>query len=84
MTLGPRQAHQPKMKKVLVLAAVSEAATGVALLIALTFVVPLLFGEEATGVAIPLVRVTGLALIALGVACWPYLRARDCIFADYN
>ena len=31
----------------------------------------LLFGEEFTGVAIPVARVTGIALIALGVACWP-------------
>lgn len=32
-------------------------------------------GEELTGVAIPVVRVTGIALIALGVACWPGRRA---------
>jgi hypothetical protein len=31
----------------------------------------LLLGEELTGVAIPVARVTGIALIALGVACWP-------------
>ena len=31
----------------------------------------LLFGEELAGVAIPVARVTGIALIALGVACWP-------------
>jgi hypothetical protein len=60
------------MKKVPILSAVSEAATGVTLLIAPSLVVRLLFGEEATGVAIPLARVTGLALIALGVACWPH------------
>jgi hypothetical protein len=28
-------------------------------------------GEELTGVAIPVARVTGIALIALGIACWP-------------
>ena len=59
------------MKKVLVLAAVSEAATGLALLIVPSLVVRLLLGEELTGVAIPVARVTGIALIALGVACWP-------------
>jgi hypothetical protein len=59
------------MKKVLVLAAVSEAATGVALLVVPSLVVRLLLGEELTGVAIPVARVTGIALIALGVACWP-------------
>jgi hypothetical protein len=59
------------MKKVLVLAAVSEAATGVALLIVPSLVGWLLLGEELTGIAIAVARVAGLALIALGVACWP-------------
>ena len=59
------------MKKVLVLAAVSEAATGLALLIVPSLVGRLLLGEELTGVAIPVARVLGIALIALGVACWP-------------
>jgi hypothetical protein len=59
------------MKRVLVLAAVSEAATGVALLIVPSLVGQLLFGEELIGVAIPVARVLGIALIALGVACWP-------------
>ena len=31
----------------------------------------LLLGEELTGIAIPVARVLGIALIALGVACWP-------------
>jgi hypothetical protein len=31
----------------------------------------LLLGEELTGIAIPIARVAGIALIALGVACWP-------------
>ena len=59
------------MRKVLVFAAVAEAATGLALLIGPSLVVRLLFGEELTGVAIPPSRVAGIALIALGVACWP-------------
>ena len=59
------------MKRVLVLAAVGEAATGVALLIVPSLVGRLLLGEELTGVAIPVARVAGIALIALGVACWP-------------
>ncbi len=48
-----------------------EAATGVALLIVPSLVGRWLFGEELTGVAVPVARVTGIALIALGVACWP-------------
>ncbi|HUL12767.1 MAG TPA: hypothetical protein VLU73_11450 [Methylococcaceae bacterium] len=59
------------MKRVLILAAVGEAATGVALLVVPALVGRLLFGEELTGVAISVARVTGIALIALGVACWP-------------
>jgi hypothetical protein len=59
------------MKRVLVFAAVSEAATGVALLIVPSLVGRLLLGEELTGIAIPVARVAGIALIALGVACWP-------------
>ena len=59
------------MKRVLIFAAVGEAATGVALLIVPSLVVRLLLGEELTGIAIPVARVAGIALIALGVACWP-------------
>ena len=59
------------MERGLLLAAVGEATTGVALLIVPALVGRLLFGVELTGVAIPVARVTGIALIALGVACWP-------------
>ena len=59
------------MKRVLILTAVAEAATGAALLIVPSLAGWLLFGEELTGVAIPVARVLGIALIALGVACWP-------------
>jgi hypothetical protein len=59
------------LKKALVLAAISEAATGVALLIVPSLVGQLLFGVELTGVAMTVARMTGIALIALGVACWP-------------
>jgi hypothetical protein len=59
------------MSRVLVLAAVAEAATGVALLIAPSLVGQLLFGAELTGVAVTIARVAGIALIGLGVACWP-------------
>jgi hypothetical protein len=59
------------MKRVLILAAMGEASTGLALLIVPSLVGRLLFGEGLIGVAIPVARVTGIALIALGVACWP-------------
>ena len=59
------------MKKLLAFAAISEAATGVALMVAPSLVGRLLFGAELTGACIPIARVAGIALIALGVACWP-------------
>jgi hypothetical protein len=59
------------MKRVLVLTAVCEAATGVALLVVPSLVGQLLFGIELTGISMIVARVTGIALIALGVACWP-------------
>jgi hypothetical protein len=59
------------MKKVLTVAAVLEVATGMALLIVPSLVGRLLFGEEFTGIVISVARVLGIALLALGVACWP-------------
>jgi hypothetical protein len=60
-----------RSKRVLALAAVSEAATGVALIIVPSLVGRLLLGAELVGVTIPVARVAGIALIALGLACWP-------------
>jgi hypothetical protein len=59
------------MKKVLVFAAIAEAATGAGLLIAPSLVGRLLLGSDLTGAATPVAHVAGIALIALGVACWP-------------
>ena len=59
------------MKSALTFAAIGEAATGLTLLIVPSFVGQLLLGEQLTGVAVPVARVAGIALIALGIACWP-------------
>lgn len=59
------------MKTLLALAAVGEAATGVVLLAYPPIVVRLLFGVEIVGTGIVMSRVAGVALIALGAACWP-------------
>ena len=59
------------MRGVLVLAAIGEVATGLALLIVPSLVGQLLLGSEVSGVALTVARVTGIALIGLGVACWP-------------
>ena len=59
------------MKWLLIFAAVAEAATGLGLLIVPSLVGQLLLGEQLTGVAISVARVAGMALIGLGIACWP-------------
>jgi hypothetical protein len=59
------------MKSVLILAAVGEVATGVALLLVPSLIGQLLFGAEPVGVGLAMARVAGIALIGLGVACWP-------------
>ena len=59
------------MKRVLVLAAVGEIATGVALLLVASFVGQWLLGAELTGITVIVARMAGIALIGLGVACWP-------------
>jgi hypothetical protein len=59
------------MTKVLGLAAVLEAATGLALVIHPALVAQLLFGNDVAGAGMALSRVAGCALLALGVACWP-------------
>lgn len=57
------------MKTLLILAGLAEAATGVALLVVPALVGRLLLGTEPGGVAIPVARVLGIALLALGVGC---------------
>jgi hypothetical protein len=59
------------MKGAMIFAAVGEALTGLALLIVPGLVGRLLLGEELTGISIPVARVAGIALVGLGIACWP-------------
>jgi hypothetical protein len=59
------------LKKLLAFAAIAEAATGLALLVVPSLVGRLLLGAELSGVSVVIGRVTGIALIALGLACWP-------------
>jgi hypothetical protein len=59
------------MKNVLIIAAIVEIATGLALFLVPSLTGQLLLGEPLTGVAIPVARVAGIALIALGFSCWP-------------
>lgn len=63
------------MKKLLGFAAIAEAATGLALFLTPSLVSRLLLGAELAGVSVPIARSFGIALIGLGVACWPGCRA---------
>jgi O-antigen ligase len=58
-------------RRVLAFAAAVEIGTGLVLLVDPALVVQLLLGEPAVGVAVLLGRCFGVALLALGIACWP-------------
>ena len=64
--LSPRN----PMSRLLKLTALIEVATGLGLIVMPAAVVRLLLGAEISGASIPLGRVAGVALLALGVACW--------------
>jgi len=59
------------MNRLLVFAAIAEAATGLALLLVPSLVGQMLFGAELTGIAVVMARLAGIALIAFALACWP-------------
>lgn len=59
------------MNRVLAFAAVAEIVTGVALFVVPSLVGQLLLGDDFAGVATWVARVAGVALISLGIACWP-------------
>ena len=62
------------MRTLLTLTAASEGATGLAMAVVPVRVVRLLLGAEPSGAGLAMSRVAGIALLALGLACWP---ARD-------
>jgi hypothetical protein len=69
------------MKIGLILAAVAEAATGLALLILPSRVGKSLLGVELTGVTVPVARVAGIALIGLNV---PRSKVRNLAHSSRN
>jgi hypothetical protein len=58
-------------QKTLWLASVVEMGTGALLILAPATVVQLLLGTHLSADGMPLARVAGAALLALGLACWP-------------
>ena len=59
------------LRKILAFAAVVEVGTGLVLMIDPATVVVLLLGAEASGAGTLLGRCFGIALLAVGLACWP-------------
>lgn len=59
------------MKGVLLVAAIVEAGTGLAMVVVPSLMGQLLLGEQLSGIAVTVARVAGIALMSLGLACWP-------------
>lgn len=59
------------MKKMLAVAAVTEAATGLIVLAFPSLATQLLFGADIAGAGVLVARVAGIAIIGLAIACWP-------------
>ncbi|MDM0069638.1 hypothetical protein [Variovorax sp. J31P207] len=65
------------MRQILAFSAAAEAGTGIALMIAPSVVIPLLIRENTTDLAAWLGRFVGVALLSLGMACWPEQHGPD-------
>jgi hypothetical protein len=59
------------MNRILMFMALGEAGMGVILLAYPPIVVRVLFDAEIVGAGVIMSRLAGIALIGLGVACWP-------------
>ena len=68
------------MKKLLTLASLGEASMGVVLFACPAIVVRVLFGSEIGGASIVLSRIAAVALVGLGIACWPRNPARQQLY----
>src|SRR5208283_961860 len=66
--------------KVLAFAALAEAGTGAILLAYPQIVIRLLFAAEVGGIGVVVGRFAGIALLGLGVACWPGNSARQQLY----
>jgi hypothetical protein len=68
------------MRKLLIVTAIGEAATGMLLFAVPALAVRALFGAETAAAGILMTRIAGIALIGLGVACWPVNPARQQLY----
>ena len=68
-TMGETSLHT--LRKILTVASIVEVATGLALIIDPRIVVALLVGPNTPVEEIPMGRLPGIAILALGLACWP-------------
>jgi Na+-driven multidrug efflux pump len=59
------------LKKILAFASIVEVATGLALMIDPRFIVGLLVGPNTPVEEIPMGRLPGIAILSVGLACWP-------------
>jgi hypothetical protein len=66
-----KESSRSTLSKILAFASIVEVATGLALMIDPRFVVALLVGPNAPVEEIPMGRFPGIAILALGLACWP-------------
>jgi len=66
-----RETSLNTLRRILAFSAVVEVGTGLVLTIDPAIVGRLLLGVEVSGAGTPLGRCFGIALLALGVACWP-------------
>lgn len=65
------EASHGTLQKILVFTAVVEVPTGLALMADPALVVALLIGAPLSGAGVAAGRCFGIALLALGLACWP-------------
>jgi hypothetical protein len=59
------------LKNILRISSIAESATGIAAIIIPSIVIKLLFGIEVSGATLTISRLAGIALLSLGIACWP-------------
>lgn len=70
-TVRVSEASLDNRRKILAFAAIVEVGTGFALMVDPAIVAALLLGVDLSAVGVVLGRCFGIALAALGLACWP-------------